>query len=120
MWHAIKEGVNLMEVVVGVQAWVKEMSAHVKKVDPNHMVTMGSEGFWGQRSPLAARYNPGGSVGIYDGRTTWAAMTGQNFTDQHKFSTIDFCAAHYWPDMWVSAHYFTCLFKVYQTLLPFP
>jgi mannan endo-1,4-beta-mannosidase len=82
------------------------MSAHVKKVDPNHMVTMGSEGFWGQRSPLAAKYNPGGSVGIYDGRTTWAAMTGQNFTDQHKFSTIDFCAAHYWPDMWVGAHVF--------------
>jgi mannan endo-1,4-beta-mannosidase len=82
-----------------MQAWVKEMSTYLKRIDPNHLVTVGSEGFWGQNSALASKFNPGGGVGIYDGRTTWAAMTGSNFTAQHNFSSIDFCAAHYWPDM---------------------
>lgn len=86
---------------MGMQKWVREMSRYLKSIDPNHLVTVGSEGFWGQKSRLASRYNPGRGVGIYDGRTTWAAMTGSNFTAQHNFSSVDFCAAHYWPDMWV-------------------
>eukprot|EP00884_Botryococcus_braunii_P013143 jgi/Botrbrau1/2182/Bobra.101_2s0018.2 len=88
-----------------VTAWVHEMSSYLKKIDPNHLVTVGSEGFWGRNSALASKFNPGGGVGIYDGRTTWAAMTGSNFTAQHNFSSIDFCAAHYWPDMWTGGHH---------------
>jgi mannan endo-1,4-beta-mannosidase len=37
-----------------LQNWVEEMSAFVKQLDPNHMVTIGAEGFWGpgaQRQP---------------------------------------------------------------------
>ena len=30
-----------------MQAWIEEMSAYVKALDPNHLVTVGAEGFWG-------------------------------------------------------------------------
>jgi mannan endo-1,4-beta-mannosidase len=30
--------------VAAVQAWIEEMSAYVKSVDPNHLVTIGYEG----------------------------------------------------------------------------
>ena len=43
------------------------MSAHVKNVDPNHMVTVGEEGFYGPESS-GEGINPG---------TGWATITGQ-------------------------------------------
>lgn len=30
-----------------MQAWIEEMAAYVKALDPNHLVTVGAEGFWG-------------------------------------------------------------------------
>ncbi len=36
------------------QAWVEEMSAFVKALDPNHLVTIGEEGFFGDGTPEAA------------------------------------------------------------------
>ena len=36
-----------------VQAWVAEMSAFVKRVDPNHLVTIGEEGFFASDRPEA-------------------------------------------------------------------
>jgi len=33
-----------------VKNWIKEMAAYVKTLDPNHMVTVGSEGFFGEGS----------------------------------------------------------------------
>ena len=34
---------------------------------------------------------------------SWTPLTGQKFTAQHDSPHIDFCAAHYWPDLWVRA-----------------
>ena len=36
-----------------MQAWVAEMSAFVKRVDPNHLVTIGEEGFFASDRPEA-------------------------------------------------------------------
>ena len=71
------------------------MSAYLKSVDSNHLVTIGEEGFWGYYDASMA-YNPENSV------SPWAALTGDNFTAQHNFKDIDFASIHYWPDEWVS------------------
>ena len=63
---------------------------HLKSGDPNHMVTVGAEGFYGPNSP-SEPVNPG---------TGWATITGQNFSANHAPATIDFAAIHVWPDNW--------------------
>lgn len=73
-----------------VQGWVEEMGAHLKSVDPNHLVTVGEEGFYALGS-LNERLNPGNG---------WASITGQNFTANHAPDAIDFAAIHLWPDNW--------------------
>lgn len=34
-----------------MQKWIEEMSAYVKSIDKNHLVTIGIEGFYGPKSP---------------------------------------------------------------------
>ncbi|KAK9820359.1 hypothetical protein WJX72_009412 [[Myrmecia] bisecta] len=72
-----------------LQAWIEEMSAYVKGLDPHHLVTIGEEGFWAEDVPQAAS-NP----------ADWAGQTGQNFTINHMPATIDFATVHVWPDQW--------------------
>lgn len=44
-----------------LQAWITEMASYVKSVDPNHMVEIGLEGFYGESTPDRKRqFNPGG------------------------------------------------------------
>lgn len=78
------------DVVVLLQRWIEEMSAHLKTLDPNHMVTVGEEGFYGPGS-VSESVNPG---------TGWATITGQNFSANHAPKSIDFAAIHLWPDNW--------------------
>ncbi len=33
--------------ITRMQVWIEEMAAFVKALDPNHLVTVGAEGFWG-------------------------------------------------------------------------
>lgn len=81
-----------------MQAWVHEMAAYLKEKDPNHLVTVGLEGFWGAHAKEALEFNP---LPGDNGELSWTSLTGQNFTAQHDSPNIDFCAAHYWPDLWV-------------------
>lgn len=73
-----------------LDAWVQIMANYTKTVDPNHLVTIGYEGFWGQYD-ADVQYNPGNG---------WAGITGQNFTQNNGHAEIDFAAIHYWPDEW--------------------
>lgn len=66
------------------------MSKYLKKADPNHMITVGEEGFYTKGSSGEAS-NPG---------TGWASLTGQDFIANHASPAIDFAAAHIWPDNW--------------------
>lgn len=66
------------------------MSKYLKKADPNHMITVGEEGFYTKGSSGEA-VNPG---------TGWASLTGQDFIANHASPAIDFAAAHIWPDNW--------------------
>nr|QOL01199.1 putative extracellular protein TR9_011a [Trebouxia lynnae] len=73
-----------------VQSWIDEMSKYLKKADPNHMITVGEEGFYTKGS-TGELVNPG---------TGWASLTGQDFIANHASPAIDFAAAHIWPDNW--------------------
>ena len=81
-----------------LQAWVDEMAGYLKEKDPNHLVTVGLEGFWGAHAEEAREFNP---LPGENGQLSWTSLTGQNFTAQHSSPHIDFCGAHYWPDLWV-------------------
>ena len=76
------------------------MAGYLKEKDPNHLVTVGLEGFWGAHAWEAKDFNP---LPGENGQLSWTSLTGQNFTAQHDSPHIDFCGAHYWPDLWVSA-----------------
>lgn len=71
------------------QSWIEEMSEFVKKEDPYHLVTIGSEGFFAGNSPYAEA-NP------HD----WAEDSGQDWMPNHQAPNIDFATIHVWPDNW--------------------
>lgn len=73
-----------------LQNWVQVMANHSKQVDPNHMVTVGYEGYWSKDDPRA-QYNPGNG---------WAGISGQDFTRNMGHAEIDFTGIHFWPDLW--------------------
>jgi len=74
-----------------IQEWIVDISKYVKEVDPNHMVTVGEEGFFGASSPQAKLYDPGDE---------FATTCGQDFVKNHSPDTIDFAATHIWIDNW--------------------
>jgi len=65
-------------------AWIEEMSAHIKSLDTNHLVTTGIEGFYDD--PSGPWYLNG-----------WE---GVDYIRDHEVATIDFATAHSWPDNW--------------------
>ena len=82
--------ISLTRLTLGLQSWIDEMSKYLKKADPNHMITVGEEGFYTKGSS-GESVNPG---------TGWASLTGQDFIANHASKAIDFAAAHIWPDNW--------------------
>lgn len=74
-----------------VQSWIEEMSAYVKSIDQNHLLTVGLEGFYGPTSPPEKlSINPG----------EWFSMLGSDFIRNSKIPTIDFASVHVYPDNW--------------------
>lgn len=63
-----------------IQEWIEEMSAFVKSVDSNHMVSTGSQGF----------YRTGNMDEGVDG-------TGVDFIENHRPDTVDACSFHFYP-----------------------
>jgi mannan endo-1,4-beta-mannosidase len=73
-----------------LQSWVEEMANYVKSIDTNHLVTSGSEGFFGGSTPLLLKYNPG----------NWTLEHGVDFVLNHNLPAIDFAVFHLYPDSW--------------------
>lgn len=65
--------------------WIEEMSAYLKSIDPNHLVTTGVEGFY-----------PSGPC--------WVSAEGVDFLLDHQPASIDFASVHSWPDHWWSGN----------------
>lgn len=76
-----------------IRAWVEEMAAHVKSVDPNHLVGTGEEGF--DVSP--ARY----SLASYNNQHwLFDGTAGVAFFANSVIPTIDFGSCHLYPEAW--------------------
>lgn len=67
-----------------IPSWVSEMSAHLKALDPNHMVAVGDEGF----------LNGGGEHWAYQ------AKDGVDHEALTKIHSIDFGTFHMYPEDW--------------------
>jgi mannan endo-1,4-beta-mannosidase len=68
-----------------ITAWVKEMSEHIKSLDPNHMVAVGDEGFFNRPGHAAEQYN------------------GKDGVDHEAYlalGSIDYGTFHLYPDNW--------------------
>ncbi|KAL4437017.1 hypothetical protein ABPG75_004156 [Micractinium tetrahymenae] len=76
-----------------VDSWYGDMSAHLKSIDPNHMVTTGAEGFFAEGDTYED-LNPG-----TDG-TLWGPRSGQDFRANHAHPDIDYAIMHMWVDNW--------------------
>ncbi|KAK1991024.1 cellulase [Colletotrichum falcatum] len=66
-------------------AWIAEMSAHVKSVDPDHLVTWGGEGGFDRPWNLDWAYN---------------GADGGDFEAEIAIPTVDYGVFHSYPDWW--------------------
>ena len=75
-----------------LESWVGEMAREVKSLDPNHLLTVGVEGFYSEAgTPNRARaVNPG----------SWAGRQGQDFIKLHRSPDVDFGVVHLWSKKW--------------------
>jgi len=83
--------------------WISEMSCYLKSQDPNHLVTVGEEGFFNAGSPWRTT-NPA-NAGCVDHNNCfldhlWAEKEGQDFVKDHNVGCIDFAAFHLWNEEW--------------------
>ncbi|KAL5221801.1 hypothetical protein ABZP36_026514 [Zizania latifolia] len=76
-----------------LQRWMEEMAAYVKSIDKKHLLTVGTEGFYGPTSPPnKLSVNPG----------DWYPNNyGGDFVRNSKIADIDFASVHVYPDNWL-------------------
>lgn len=79
----------------GLNTWIGEMAAYVKSIDPNHLLTVGEEGFY----PVTAAQKDSNP----QGNASWAFDEGQHFYADHAFPAIDFMSMHLWVQNWEDA-----------------
>lgn len=72
-----------------LQGWIEEMAAFLKSTDAQHLVTTGSEGFFG----------PGGGHTDLNPQS-WMSSAGVDFVRNHAPAAIDLVCLHVWPDQW--------------------
>lgn len=71
-----------------IGTWATTMSAYIKSLDSNHLVTLGDEGWFQKANPPTYPYAPG--VGI-------------DFDKNLQISTLDFGTFHSYPESWGQA-----------------
>ncbi|KAI3991559.1 hypothetical protein MKX01_040569 [Papaver californicum] len=75
-----------------LQAWIQEMAMHVKSIDPNHLLEIGVEGFYGPSTLDRVQFNP----------NKVAQQAGTDFIRNHQALGIDFASVHMYADSWIS------------------
>jgi len=69
-----------------VRNWTADISAYIKSLDSNHIITTGMEGFY--------------NAAIGDPSWLYNGNEGTDFIATHQVSTIDFCTVHMYQDHW--------------------
>lgn len=77
---------------VVLDTWISSMASFVKTIDPNHLLTVGEEGFFSNETP-EQEANPSGN-------NSWAGDQGQNFIANHADEHIDYAGIHMWIQNW--------------------
>ncbi|MEW5302949.1 MAG: hypothetical protein WDW36_005686 [Sanguina aurantia] len=72
-----------------LNAWISKTAAYLRALDPFHLITVGSEGFFGDSTPDLKADNP------YD-----TSAHGVDFMAQFEDPNIDFASIHLYPDHW--------------------
>eukprot|EP00854_Cymbomonas_tetramitiformis_P018004 gene18004-21442_t len=67
-----------------LQEWIRIMSLVVKRLDPNHLLTVGEEGFYKEGSTGTEAINPG----------LFGYESGQDFIENHIYDEIDYVTFH--------------------------
>jgi mannan endo-1,4-beta-mannosidase len=73
-----------------MRSWVTEMASFIKSNDPNHLVTIGDEGFYGLNET-------GGVVCVRD--QWWCNGQSGDWLGLLSISSIDFATLHVYPDV---------------------
>eukprot|EP00884_Botryococcus_braunii_P022962 jgi/Botrbrau1/934/Bobra.0167s0045.1 len=84
-----------------LQAWIEEMALYLKAIDPNHIVSIGAEGFYSTTCDRVY-LNPGAGkrrTGIDS--SPWAAQEGQDFLANAIVPSVDLATSHVWADNWL-------------------
>ena len=76
-----------------LQEWIDDMSAFVKGLDEKHLLTVGSEGFYGSSSADSQRND--------ENPVNWAETMGIDFIRNFQTSSLDFACIHMWVDLWL-------------------
>uniref|UniRef100_A0A803MI40 mannan endo-1,4-beta-mannosidase n=2 Tax=Chenopodium quinoa TaxID=63459 RepID=A0A803MI40_CHEQI len=90
-----------------LQAWIQEMAAYVKSIDPKHLLEIGMEGFYGTSTPERAQFNP----------NTYATQVGTDFVRNHQVLGVDFASVHIYADSWISPTITDAHLQFYQSWL---
>ncbi|CAO2839136.1 unnamed protein product [Amaranthus hypochondriacus] len=90
-----------------LQAWIQEMAAYVKSIDPKHLLEIGLEGFYGPSTLDRAQFNP----------NTYATQVGTDFIRNHQVLGVDFASVHIYADSWISPTISDAHLQFYQSWL---
>ena len=70
------------------QDWISDLSSFVKSLDPNHLVAVGSEGFYGPSSPSRSALNA----------EPWMSNVGTDFLRNNALPNVDIATFHAYFD----------------------
>jgi mannan endo-1,4-beta-mannosidase len=69
--------------------WIDEMSTFIKKMDPNHLIAIGDEGFWNKGPSYPNTYS-----------NVWDGSSGTDFVRNAELPNIDLLGIHLYFDHW--------------------